>query len=324
MISSRRGKVALLLVPLVAAVTLMAVSEQGGPVRFARIDDNRSVAVVDGSTGSGRRVYTSSVAVDALTISPAGDRLAFTELQGGTGELVRASLVVIDAQGVVLHRIDDANVQRYTWCGVECIAYIAGETREGGVGFMPQGAFVVNLQGGTRTPVTGVPSAYALTWASFDSSLYFKVFARAGEPRVFRHGLPDGPTTPTPFLDFNFSPSGRYYLRGFDGEQAAELYATQPHQAVALPSTRGLGIPVGWAFDRGEFLLIARRTEPADRDTTVPGIRRGTPGPVEFAVYDVQARRVTHRNRGELVGWARARGILAFVSDGRVTVVAQP
>ena len=210
-------------------------------------------------------------------------------------------------------------VQVFAWCGEDCIAYITGRYSEDGVGFQARGVFVRSPLAGSRTEVLGVPSPYQIAWAAFDSSIY----VRSTRGSVFRSTRSGGSAVATPRKGMVFSPSGKYYLGRDEASDSARLYETATDRLVPLPTSRTLGGPGGWVFDQGDYLLFGRRLPPRS-DPGGEGIRRGTPGPMEYAIYDVASRRVVRKLPGELAPWATPRGVLAFVTGGRVNVIHKP
>jgi hypothetical protein len=318
-------------ITVVASAVAIArvVTQDGQGVRFlARLDPGNWVTLVDPASGAVRRIYHSTAdALDGLSIGPSQDRLALIEMRAverGDARIPANELLIINPEGETVARID-RNVQRYTWCGDQCLVYIAGEYYEGGVGFKPTGAFVFNLTTRAEVSVPDVPSPYDLTWAPFDSSVYFKSFARASGENVFRLSLSDGTVSVTPYHDFGFSPSGEYYLRGRgEDNDTIRLYETRSNRPVTLPDRRTLGDVGGWVFAEGNLLLFARRPEPQTRDSVRQGIRIGRPAAPEYAIYDVALRRVVRKLTGEVAPWVRPRGVLPMLSGGTIHVLVRP
>ena len=310
---------------VVSTVVLASGKRQSVSPRFlARVDAGNWVSLIDPTSGATRRVYHSAAAAIAgLAISQ--DQLAFIEVSAGRtlGAPPTNQLVVIDSMGRVVSRIE-RNVQTYTWCGKEYLAYIIGEDYEGGVGFMPQGAFTLDLLTGRETAIEGISGTYAVIWTPFDTSVYFKTFAPVNGAHVIRYGLVTRSVTATPYRAFHFSPSGKHYLHARDEvNDTVRLYETATNRVVPLPTSPTLGDPGGWVFEQGDYLLFGRRLPPRF-DPGGVGIRRGTPGPMEYAIYDVASRRVVRKLPGELAPWAAPRGVLAFVAGGRVNVIHKP
>lgn len=308
-----------------SAVIASARRQSVSPRFLARVDPGNWVSLFDPTTGATRRVYHSeAAAIAGLAIAPRQDRLTFIEVNAGRtlGEPPTYQLVVIDLMGTVVSRIE-RNVRPHTWCGDACLAYIEGEYYEGGLGFKPKGAFMLDLQTGTETAIEGIPAPYALIWTPFDTSLYFKSISRNGVS-VVRYSLLNRLVTATPYKDFRFSPSGKHYLqRSDEAGDTTRLYETATNRRVPLPASTTLGEPGGWVFDHGDYLLFGRRLPPRF-DPGGPGIRQGTPGPMEHAIYDVTSRRIVRKLSEELAPWTAPRGVLPIMTGGRVSVLHKP
>lgn len=288
---------------------------------LARIDEERRVVVMDPASGTERVVYRSTAdGAYGLSISPGASRLALIEMTRvpeGPQPNFSNRLVVLDRSGAVVATIED-DVRVFTWCGDDCAAYITGRYSEDGVGFHARGAFVRSPLAGKSTEISGVPPPYQIVWAPFDSAIYM----RSTRGIVFRAALSGGSAVATEHKGIAFSPSGTYYLHGEVGD-STRLYETATNRRVPLPVSRTLGQPAGWVFDQGDYLLFGRRLPPRVV-TPGEGIKRGPPGPAEYTIYDVNARRVVRKLPGEPAPWAGPRGVLVFVTGGRVNVIHKP
>src|SRR2546425_4322669 len=149
------------------------------PRVFARLVTPNVVELIDPVSGAGRRIYqASSWSTTSLTVSPTGAYLGLLEVQAGIIEGVnyrvppRAELVVLDTAGAVVRRVAK-DVVNYVWCGSMCLAFIRGSFNEGDLNYAPTGAFVLSLSTGTLHSVPARPYPHRLTWAPFDSSVYF-------------------------------------------------------------------------------------------------------------------------------------------------------
>lgn len=310
-------------VPVVALAILEG--QRPGPTQFfARLDGTR-VMRIDAESGAEQQIYhAEAAAVLDLQISPTQDYLAFIEARIPAGQAYpRNQLVVLTPNGERVTVID-RDVQRYVWCGRTCLACIVGDYYEGGLGFKSKGAFAYEVLTGRETPITGIRTPYDLAWATFDSALYLKGPPSAGGAFVFRYDPRTNSLASTPYKDFGFSPSGRYYLqvRGEESD-STKLYETLTNRQVPLPNLAG-SEPAGWVFERGDFLLVTRKRV-QDRSVSGPvTVRRGPPPEVRYAIYDVQSRRVVRELTGSLAPWVRPKGLLPLMSGGRLSVLSQP
>ncbi|MDP3911126.1 MAG: hypothetical protein Q8Q14_12115 [Gemmatimonadales bacterium] len=313
-------------IAIATAVIASAATQTGRPRFLVRVEPGNWVTLLDPTTGATRRIYHSeAAAITGLSIAPRQDRLTFIEVfaSGDPRKALPHEFIIIDSTGKLVSRIQ-RDVRTYTWCGDDCIAYIVGENYEGGLGFIPHGVFRLDLRGGTETAIELVPPPYALTWVPLDTSLYFKGFSRWNGASVVRYGLLNRSLSPTSYKDFRFSPSGRHYIeRPDEGWDTTRVYETATNHRVSLPESPILGEPGGWVFGHGDYLLFGRRLPPL-HVTPGEGIRRGVPGPVEYRIYDVSARRVVRKLPGEVAAWAAPRGFLPIVVEGRVVVLSKP
>ena len=293
---------------------------------FARLVTPNVVELIDPVSGAGRRIYqASSWSTTDLTVSPTGAYLGLLEVQAGIIEGVnyrvppRAELVVLDTAGAVVRRVAK-DVINYTWCGSACLAFIRGWYSENEL-HDPTGAFVFSLATGTLHSIPLLPQH--LTWAPFDSSVYFGYGDSTGW-HVRRYHLPNGPLEATRHRgkDLSFSPDGRYYLRYEEGKHS--LYDAQTEQDIPLPT---VGVPDRWVPGGGHQLLL-RKTLPRpaarDRYPTARVRVAGEPADVDYLVYDVESRQVGDSLRGRIPAWASPPSMLPFVSGARVTVLSRP
>ncbi len=308
---------------VISATLAVSQSQQGDPVRFfARLAGN-SVMLIDPHTGTEHRVYQSDAEGMAdLKISPGEEYLSFIEMRVPAGkQYPLTNLIVITPEGDRVVAVD-RSVQRYVWCGRACVACIAGEYREGGLGFTPTSAFTYDVHTGRERLIVGTLAPYDLTWATFDSAVYLKSISPGSGVQVFRYDPRAASLTATPFKDFGFSPSGRYYLQARGEESdSTRLYETTSNRQVTLPKSALLGDPAGWAFERGDFLLIARQHK---ADSAAVMMRRQSAPEITYTIYDVASHRVVREFSGRLAPWVRSKRVLPVLSGSRVSVVSQP
>jgi len=296
---------------------------------FARLVTPNVVELIDPVSGAGRRIYqASSWSTTDLTVSPTGAYLGLLEVQAGIIEGVnyrvppRAELVVLDTAGAVVRRVAK-DVINYTWCGSACLAFIRGWYSENEL-HDPTGAFVFSLATGTLHSIPLLPQH--LTWAPFDSSVYFGYGDSTGW-HVRRYHLPNGPLEATRHRDLDFSADGGYYLHVVDsaGDRRVAVYETESDREVPIPTGE---IALRWLPSGGSLLLLR---EAPRRVTRKPGDARPfvfprTPGPADadYAVYDVGARRLVGPLHGHIPPWASPQGVVPFVSGARVNVLSRP
>jgi hypothetical protein len=237
--------------------------------------------------------------------------------------------VVLDTAGQQV-AVLDRDVQRYTWCCLgERIAAVVGPYYEGGPGFIPEGVwlFDVSDRGERSLPVPG--GTRSVAWAAFESSLYFKLLARRDTAGVWRFRWPGGPAARTDLKDITLSPSGRYYLyynlRDEREPIGWHLIDRASRRELPLPDT-ALGAVQGWAFDRGDYLLLARgrRRTPPPKQARPQAVAADVEI-VEQVLYDVPGRRVAARVAGRAVPRSAALGGSLLVERaGALRVVGPP
>ena len=313
-----------------AVVPWTRLAAQRPPPRvFARLVTPNVLELIDPVSGAGRRIYqASSWSTTGLTVSPTGAYLGLLEVQAGVIEGVnyrvppRAKLVLLDTAGAVVRRVAK-DVVNYVWCGSMCLAFIRGSFNEGDLNYAPTGAFVLDLSTGTPHSIPARPYPHRLTWAPFDSSVYFGYGDSTGW-HVRRYHLPNGPLEARRHRgkDLSFSPDGRYYLRYEEGKHS--LYDARTEQDIPLPT---VGVPDRWIPGGGHQLLLRKTLpRPAAREPYPTARVRlaGEPADADYLVYDVESRQVVDSLRGRIPAWASPPSILPFVSGARVTVISRP
>jgi hypothetical protein len=269
-----------------------------------------------------------------LSVSPAGRLVGIIETEEGQLEgsryrvPPRSELLLLDTTGAINTRVA-ADVQRYVWCGDTCLAYIVGDYAESEIGFVPRGAFIRDLTTGQVTPLSELAGPVGVTWAAFDSSLYFKVAGLSGGPVIYRYHVSTRTLSPTPFRDHNFSLSGRYYLHFPDaGDPTLRLYDSGRNQELSLRDINRIGTPVRWLASGPDQLLLLKA--PTTPDTV--GTQRGRMSIVrlrpldesEYAIYDLAGRKVVRTIRGRIPRWSAPDDIVPVVTGGRINAITRP
>ena len=325
--NSATGLIGVLAAAAGAGVVLASGRASQSASLFAQLGTDNTVQLVDPTSGAAKPIYKSSADwMYSLTISPAQAYLAFIEVKRGGFDTPEADgvprnrLAIITREGLVAVRVDQ-DVQRYAWCGENCVVFLKGEFHEGGVGFTPAGAFQFEVTSGRSTAISGLPDPFEVTWAVFDSALYFKTLGRT---RVYRYKIATRELSETPYRDIGFSPSGRYYLNARSDEDARpRLYESKSNREVPLPEPQAYGEPSGWVFGHGDFLLLSR-SQAESQGKLATGVAAGRVGSVEHSVYDVTARRVVRKIIGDIPSWIHDRRVLPVRAGARIDVISQP
>lgn len=294
-----------------AVVPLAPLAAQREPI-FARVEKYKAVEVLDLQRRTWRQVFEAPVWATALTVAPSNDRLAFlswTERQPTQGDTPerRSELVVIDLAGKVLGpKVEQ--VQRYAWCGSDCLVFITGQKEEGHLGFSPDSVGMLSLRTSQVTAMPAPPTPIGISWAAFDRSVYVRNWPGPGEAQIYKLDLGNRTLTATPLLDYRFSPSGRYYLYEGDLADTLVVVETRTNAPVNLDRLRGKKILIGWASPDEDVLLTLkrppRRMTPRDRPRAKPKELDGREADVTYQLYDVARARTQATVKGVLRRWA--------------------
>lgn len=297
---------------------------------FVRVTALRNVELVSLDTGRSQRIYQadSQATVDMQTMSP-NRYVAFREQRPST----EPSLVIVDLGGVVVRRVSDG-VQRYVWCGGNCLAIIRGPTNETDAHFSAREAIIIqSVVSDSLKAITGPGVPYDLYWAAFDSSLYLKYPTHQGVPAIYRYSITTGTMALTTHGDLHFSPDGRYYLSfGSLPWQRPMLYDARTDSAITTPSLDSLGFPIRWLDGSGAMLLIRknnprpppRRHQPRPKGQPLVFTRPlpGEPADEDYYVYDMAAPATVRLVHGHVLPWSGLGGQVPMMSVGRPFVVA--
>lgn len=298
---------------------------------LARLDHGK-IEIIDGSTGATRRIYQSSKwYTRSLMVSPNGARMGLIEIDSGTvshgvyATPPKPELVILDTAGRVVRRIEQ-DVQRYAWCGDDCLAYITGRTDESDQGFSSTGGAILNLRTGVLFPFPGPPFPVNLFWAAFDSSVYLKYSGVEGANRVVRIDPITGLSGPTSHRDFVFSPDGLYYLAlPATPEQPIRVFDSRTDAPVALTGLPSDAVPQRWLPSGGSDLLalIRPKPQPPSNKQKPPFVRVTGGGQIDkdYLVYGVENRTVSRRLRGRFPEWSSPHWVVPFISKGRMELV---
>ncbi len=281
-----------------------------------------------------------------VAVSPASRYTAVLESTDGVvvdGEYQvppRNELVVLDAAGREVRRVQD-NVQRYLFSPDEKqIAYIVGDYYEGGVGFLPRGAFLMDIATGATEPIAAA-DPYELGWATGgrENAVLLRVLADEPPKKVLRYDVAARRVSTVPSGAFHVSPDGAFYLeqsyelieRGScrperGGAGCVELRDRSSGEPVSKPPAT-LGKVVGWAQDAGHALLVAQ--EKRSLSTAPLTLGRATLSRLvaaratvaETAVWDVASRRVVETAKGLPMTAATPE---TWVTGKRTTLLARP
>jgi hypothetical protein len=196
-------------------------------------------------------------------------------------------LVVIDANGKVLRRVE-SDVRRFVFSpNGRKLACIEGTFYAGGIGFRPEGAFIVDIDG-TEEPreLPGLEKPHDLHWLTTptENSVYFRVL-RKGEDQVLRWDVKAQQLKETALDGIRFSPDGKFLLRkphetaevgdcepGTEGDSCLRVTEVSSGRELAALAAQK-GAPHGWVYNRGHHLLFIERNPQTETITERRGAR---------------------------------------------------
>ncbi|MCA9554418.1 MAG: PAN domain-containing protein [Myxococcales bacterium] len=277
---------------------VQAAAEQEAPLIVRRASRSRkSLVRWNAATNSLLDLYESPKdSVQDVDVS-ADDR--FVAVIEGTDGVLNANgdyetppknrLLILDGQGRQVLVID-ADVQTYKFSpDGSKLAYVVGTYYEGGVGFTPESAWVVDLvaPGHPRVRVPDIENPFEVDWLTTKSEpvLYLRALpaAQATRPdRVLRFSPTQRKTEAAEDQDaFHFSPDGAFYLMQGAARAEAGLCTARRVADCTQVVERGTkkvmtlnlsGRARGWAYGR-EALLLAEQRQGDDAKTMVMDVR---------------------------------------------------
>jgi hypothetical protein len=198
-------------------------------------------------------------------------------------------LVILNGQGQrVLLIEEDVQVYKFSPDGRK-LAYVVGTYYEGGVGFTPEGAWVVDLDAPNkpRVQVPDLEHPFDVDWLSgaLEPVLYVRTLpgAQAKRPDRLMRYLPDQRRTEAADDPdaFHFSPDGAFYLRQGGRQLEAGLCTARREsectEVVERTTKRVISVGLsgrvrGWAYGR-EALLLAEQGKEETAKTQVMDVR---------------------------------------------------
>jgi hypothetical protein len=308
---------------VVALILLLSVSGIGHaqePVVMVKRVGLRAVVRVspDGAT-TDTLFRTAGTDVFGLTVAPSGRFVGALEGVDRSSRMNR--LVVVDLAGNVVRAVS-RDVRAYVWCcETDQIAAITG-TYEEARGFTPTGAFLIDVVAGTEQRLQ-LPGPYEVTWAGFDSALYFKIPAPAGSRNVVRYDPGTGESRMTDYRDLRFSPSGAFYLHYFAdvtlGPPGPHIFERVTGHEMPRPDP-SLGAIEGWVFDQGDYLRLKRAHYPSRQ-----GMLRGPEVIDGYTIYDVRRGKVAARIQDSIrTDVVVPSGALVLPADGALRLMRGP
>jgi hypothetical protein len=214
-------------------------------------------------------------------------------------------------------------VQRYAWCGPDCLVYITGQKEEGH--FVPEGAGMLDVATSRTTQLPAPPTPIGVAWAAFDKAAYIKNAPRPGEALIYRLDLAGRTLTPTPLLDLVFSPTGRYYLHQGEDTDTHVVRDAKTNAPIDLELLRREALVLGWASPSEDVLLTVKRPP---RRTRVgrPKPKKSTDHEPEvtYKLYDLTRGRMLGTVKGNLRSWAAPDNKFLIQRGSHYQVIGEP
>ncbi|MDH3255094.1 MAG: hypothetical protein OEM62_08895 [Acidobacteriota bacterium] len=240
-------------------------------------DDRTELLRLDLESGQPKTLYRATRGrITEARVSPYYSRVALIETTAPTSSRGAAPvnrLVVITAKGAILRTVD-ADVRRFVFSpDGRRIAYIVGPFYPGGIGFLPQRAFILDIDSRVDPlELAGLDKPHDLHWVKTprENSIYVKVL-RDGEDRVLRWDVATRQAEETPLKGIRFSPDGEFLLAhpyetieigdcepGNEGDSCLRIIErTSGQELRSLAEQKGAA--QGWIYDRGHHLLFVQR-----------------------------------------------------------------
>lgn len=258
--------------------------------------------------------------VSRVRVAPQGSLTAAieTKVDLDYSEVPRNQLVVLDATGKVVHRVE-RDVQTYVFSpDGRQLAYVVGRWYEAGIGFLPEALFVLDLQTWQERQIPEVTDPYELNWLQTEDedALFARTLGPVPKKHVMRYDLKRRRAQVEPNGAFHISPDGRYVLKRDDelmaegrcqAEQArcVEVTERRSGRALELPDqARNTDARVDWVYGRGHLLLVSRQQREEETVNEQRGTRTlemhrfGKLRSVENTVLDVATGRTVETPRG--------------------------
>jgi murein endopeptidase len=272
-------------------------------------DDRRTILRGDPATRQAAVLYRSAKdVIFELAVSADNRFTAALESTDGIveeGEYAvppKNELVVLNADGQVVRRVQ-ADVQEYRFSpDGQKIAYLTGTYYEGGVGFAPEGVFILDIASGATERVNA-ENVYDLEWGpAGEGTLMLRALAAAPDRRVLRYDARSRRLSAEPSGAFQLSPDGQFFVKQphelieegscQPGDQSRgkasdcfQIIDRRTGRPAPLPS-QNLGRPVSWVGGEGHLLLFSKQEQTSKEQTLQLGgtmLRGRLPGEVTRA-----------------------------------------
>ncbi len=192
-----------------------------------------AIAMYDVKTNEFRVIYKNNDLVffgNRLKVSPSGlliGAIGYERDRKGKVD-VKSMLIVIDTNGNILSRVDDAVI--FDWAPTsDKIVYGTGILYTD-TGYPKANRLWIYVIKSANKEDIGVSSAWNLSWATFDSLIY--IHEKGG---IFKIDPSTQLKIKTQYWDLNFSPDGKYYYIPNREGGGFYLFETKSNHEIALP-----------------------------------------------------------------------------------------
>lgn len=296
---------------------------------FVKLAENNQVLKFDTITETSNSIYQSKkYSIQDLSVSPDNHYIALLEISKGIVEdrefsvLPNNTLTILNRSGKTSFSFDD-NVRVYTWKpdGKE-IAYVTGSYYEGGIGFIPENLYWVDLSSGNKQKINGISYPYQIYWSAKENVLYIKNLYDINGKRIFKFDFYTKELTPTDYYDIHFSPNEEYYIHFPDQiDPNFKLYQTISNEDITNQLDPDFGYPLKWIFLEGAYLLFEKKTTPTETSGNAPVqvIKNRRIKNLYYTIYNVKEKLVVKRiEEGMLSKWVGNNSILLMQINGEI------
>ena len=166
--------------------------------------------------------YASDGQILEFKLSPSDTRIALIETVVPPAA-TDVRLLILSTSGEVLHSIDSA--RKFAWSpSGDQVAFITGDSYEGGLGFRSTGTSVLDVDTGKAFEITA--GGWDVRWASWgDQKMYIWDLGNEG-PHVLEYRIDSGFLGKPSHRGIYFSPDGRYYFHPATEGEPFRLFKT--------------------------------------------------------------------------------------------------
>lgn len=298
---------------------------------IVKFGENNQVLKFDTVTETSKPIFQSKkFSIQNLSVSPDNHYIALIEISKGIVEdreytvLPSNTLTILDRSGKITFSFED-NVRVYTWKpDGKKIAYVTGSYYEGGIGFIPENLYWVDISSGNKQKISGIPYPYQITWSAKENVLYIKNLYDVDGKRIFKFDFNSEELTTTDYYDIHFSPNEEYYIHFPDQfDPNLKLYQTISNEDITNQLDPNFGHPLKWVFPEGAYLLFEKKVTVTETfgNAPVQVIKNRQVKNLAYTVYNVKEKRVVKRiDEGILSKWTGDNSVLLIQKEEKIHI----